>query len=214
MQVPKPTPIYRIMHVANLHVCLKRGGIHAPNFAPNNGLTYTTIHNLEIQTQRRVLHVPCGPGGVIHDYVAFYFGPRSPMLYQLHTGFVNGYREGQEPIIYLVSTAQAVKEAGFPYVFSDGHGIANFTAWYEDLEHLSQIDWHTVYAKIWKDTVQDMDRQRRKQAEFLIHQFCDWSLIQKIAVVNSEMKTKVEEILSRFPSSMRRDVEVQSSWYY
>ena len=136
------------------------------------------------------------------------------MLYQLHTGFVNGYREGQEPIIYLVSTAQAVNEAGVPYVFSDGHGIANFTAWYEDLEHLSQIDWHTVYAKIWKDTVQDMDRQRRKQAEFLIHQFCDWSLIQRIAVVNSKMNTKVEEILSRFPSSMRRDVEVQSSWYY
>lgn len=47
------------------------------------------------------------------------------MLYQLHTGFVNGYKEGQEPIIYLVSSVQAVDQAGIPYVYSDGHGIAN-----------------------------------------------------------------------------------------
>jgi hypothetical protein len=46
------------------------------------------------------------------------------------------------------------------------------------------------------------------------HQFCDWSLIQKIAVVNSSMKTKVEEILRAVPLSMRREVEVQASLYY
>lgn len=36
--VPIPTTIYRVMHVDNLSVCLERGGLHAPNHAPDDGL--------------------------------------------------------------------------------------------------------------------------------------------------------------------------------
>ena len=53
------------------------------------------------------------------------------MLLQLRTGRVPGYDEGQEPLIYLVSTAQAVLDAGTDFVFSDGHGLATFTDWYD-----------------------------------------------------------------------------------
>ncbi|MCK4390123.1 MAG: DUF4433 domain-containing protein [Desulfobacterales bacterium] len=70
------------------------------------------------------MNIPCGPGGVIHDYVSFYFGYLCPMLLQLHTGRVEGYADGQDPIIYLVSTVQTVLESGSGFVFSDGHGIA------------------------------------------------------------------------------------------
>ncbi len=55
------------------------------------------------------------------------------MLYQLATGWVPGYREGQEPLIHLVSHCEAVAAAGIGFAFSDGHGLARFTAWYEDL---------------------------------------------------------------------------------
>jgi len=58
-------------------------------------------------------------------YVAFYFGPRSVMLYQLHTGWVEGYREGQEPLIHLVSTSQAVEGAGLAYFLQEsGESLA------------------------------------------------------------------------------------------
>jgi hypothetical protein len=30
--------------------------------------------------------------------------------------------------------------AGCRFVFSDGHGLASFTNWYEDLEQLDQVD--------------------------------------------------------------------------
>ena len=33
---------------------------------------------------------------------------------------------------------------------------------------LDQVDWETVYQCYWRDEVGDMDRQRRKQAEFLM----------------------------------------------
>ena len=214
MTTPIPTRIFRLVRVNNLHILLRRQGLHAPNHEPNDGLAYQTIHNRDIQDQRRVCPIACGPGGVVHDYVAFYFGPRSPMLLQLHTGRVPGYTEGQEPLIYCVSTVQAVAEAGLGFVFSDGHGIARFTSWFDDLHDLDKVDWEVVYARIWRDSTEDMDRQRRKQAEFLVHQFCPWSLIQEIAVFNQAAKERVEAILAQFPEQREFLVSVRPGWYY
>ena len=212
--VPIPTPIYRFVHVDNLEVFLHRGALHAPNHTPEDGHVYLTIHNLDIQQHRRVRQIPRGPGDVIHDYVSFYFGALSPMLLQLHTGRVEGYAQGQEPLIYLVSSAQIVEESGARFVFSDGHGIAAFTILYDDLASLDQVDWSTVSARYWKDTLDDMDRKRRKQAEFLINRECDWALIQEIGVVTKTMKTRVEGILSRFDCALHRPVNVRQRWYY
>ena len=152
MPVPVPTPILRIVHVENLHVCLRRGGIFAPNFTPKDGLAYKTIHSAEIQQERRVRRVRCGPGGVIHDYVPFYFGYLSPMMLKLKTGQVEGYDEGQDPLIYLVSTVQAACDAGKGFIFSDGHGLAAFTKWSDDLDDLDKVDWAMVYQRYWRDT--------------------------------------------------------------
>lgn len=214
MPVPQPTPIYRFIHLDNLHVCLRRGGLHAPNHTPDDGLTYRTIHNVDIQRERRSTPIPCGPRGVIHDYVSFYFGYLSPMMLQLKTGQVEGYDEGQEPLIYLVSTAQAVARNGAGFVFSDGHGIAAYTDWYDDLAELDRVDWDMVYRRYWADSVDDMDRQRRKQAEFLVHRFCDWSLIEGIAVINERVKAKVEDIFKEFRSDLTRAVRIECGWYY
>ena len=106
MPMPRPTPIYRLIHIDNLPVILDCGGMHAPHHAPVGDCAYRAIHNLDIHKVRRQRPISCGPGGTVHDYVAFYFGPRSPMLLQLHTGKVEGYDEGQEPLIYAVSTVE------------------------------------------------------------------------------------------------------------
>jgi hypothetical protein len=150
----------------------------------------------------------------MHDYVPFYFGYLSPMLLQLKTGRVPGYDEGQEPLIYLKTTAQAVLGAGIRFVLSNGHGIAAFTAWFDDLARLDEVDWDMVYQRYWSDNVNDMDRQRRKQAEFLIHQCCPWTLVQEIAVFNNEAKARVEAVLADFPPGQRALVNVRPGWYY
>jgi hypothetical protein len=214
MTVPDPTPIYRFIHMDNLEVYLRRGGAHAPNHTPNDGLVFRTIHNEDIQAERRTRQIPCGPRGVIHDYVSFYFGYHSPMLLQLKTGQVPGFDEGQEPLVHLVSTAQEIGERGARFVFSDGHGIAAYTSWYHDLADLDKVDWPTVGLRYWKSTIDDMDRKRRKQAEFLVYRFCDWTLINEIGVINAKMKAIVEEILRRFPAQNQPVVTVRRGWYY
>ena len=214
MSVPEPTPILRFIHVDNIPIYLTRGGLHAPNCTPDDGMAYRTIHNVDIQSHRRVKQINCGPCGVIHDFIPFYFGPLSPMMLQLRTGQVEGYSEGQEPLVYLVSTAQEVRDSGTGFAFSDGHGIAAFTSWFDDLVDLDKIDWDMVNERYWADNVNDMDRQRRKQAEFLVHKYCNWSLIHEIIVIDRGMKLKVEQVFDQFPSRMRRRVRIDREWYY
>jgi hypothetical protein len=214
MTVPIPTPILRLIHVDNLHILLRRGGIYAPNATPNDGLAYRTIHRQDMQDARHVRHVPCGPRCTVHDYVPFYFGYLSPMLLQLQTGRVDGYTEGQEPLIYLVSDAQTVQASGTGFVFTDGHGIPAWTKYFDDLADLDKVDWAMVNERYWAHTADDMDRQRRKQAEFMVHRSCPWSLIRRVAVINSAMKARVEGIMAGFDAALIRLVTVEPGWYY
>jgi hypothetical protein len=215
MTVPIPSPIFRFIHVDNLYILLRRGGIYAPNSTPNDGLAYRTIHRQDMQDARHVRYVPCGPRGTVHDYVPFYFGYLSPMLLQLQTGRVDGYTEGQEPLIYLVSDAQTVQASGTEFVFTDGHGIPAWTKYFSDLADLDKVGWDMVYQRYWADDpLGDSDRQRRKQAEFMVHRFCPWSLVRRIAVISSAMKTRVEGIMAGFDTGLRRPVTVEPGWYY
>jgi hypothetical protein len=214
MVVPVPTPVYRMVYLTNLDTILRRGGMHAPNHVPNDGLPYRTIHNVDIQNERHVRPLRCGARGTLHDYVPFYFGYLSPMLLQLKTNRVPGYTEGQQPLVYLVSTVQIIARAGHGFVFSDGHGIAEITCWFDDLAKLEEVDWDMVYQRYWRDGINDMDRQRRKQAEFLVHQFCPWSLIQEIGVLNHTAKMGVETVLDNFDVRWHRPVNVHCDWYY
>ena len=79
---------------------------------------------------------------------------------------------------------------------------------------MNEVDWQMVYQRYWSDNVNDMDRQRRKQAEFLIHQSCPWAVIEEIGVLNTGMKARVEGILNAFDVGLHKVVNVRAGWYY
>jgi hypothetical protein len=212
--VPNPTWLYRIIHIDNLPQLLARGILHAPNFTPNDGLVYRSIHSVAVQANRHQKLIPCGPVGTLHDYLPFYFGPLSVMLLNLKTGRVDGYTEGQEPLIYLVTTAQAIQQNNYGFVFSDGHGLTSLTSWYDDLVHLDKVDWNIVKERYWADTREDGDRMRRKQAEFLVWQGLNWSMISGIGVLNAAMEQRVRHILSTFPQCNVPQVAIRPDLYY
>jgi len=62
-------------------------------------------------------------------------------------------------------TAQRVQQSGVGFVFSDGHGIARFTKWFDNLGDLDKVDWDAVYARNWSDTVEEPDRRRMKRSK-------------------------------------------------
>jgi len=136
------------------------------------------------------------------------------MLFQLKTGWVQGYNEGQEPIIYLKWNAQGVQASGADFAFTDGHGLAAFTSWFDDLDLLDEVDWTMVNQTYWSDKPSDNDRKRRKQAEFLVRDKVAWSRIEEIAVYNDAAKQRVVGILTQFPSRTHPPVSIRRDWYY
>lgn len=77
------TPIYRMLHVNNLPLILRDRYIFAKNFAPHSDKCYYDIADKELQHKRGQTNVPLPPHGNLHDYVPFYFCPRTPMMYRL-----------------------------------------------------------------------------------------------------------------------------------
>lgn len=217
LQVPAnvltQTPIYRMVHIDCLDTILQRNALHAPSAVPNDGLPYVSIHAQQTQVDRGRRAVHLGPGGVISDYVGFYFGPKSPMLYRLHTGW-NVQQVAQEKIVYLAATAQAVDAAGLGYVFTDRHSLAAVADFRYRLSDLGIVDFNCTYADSWNNTRQHPDRQEKKQAEFLVHQEMEWDLVQVIGVLNDAAKVRVESILAVHPARYQPRVLRKPSWYY
>jgi hypothetical protein len=207
-----PTRLYHITHVNNLASVIEQGGLWCDNRRAALDLDPIGIAHAHIKARRARREVPLAPRGTLADYVPAYFGPRSPMLYAIHCGQVDGYAGGQGQVVHLVTTAEAVAESGLPFVFTDGHADMSITEFFDDLANLFKIDWAVIGATYWNDTQQDGDRKRRRQAEFLIHHQLAWGLIQEIGVISNAMAAHVRAILANAP--YKPDVAVRKTWYY
>lgn len=205
-----PTTLWHITHVENLAAILAANGLIAYNSLQSGG--YVNIADEGIQVRRERKRVPCGPRGTLHEYVPFYFAPRSPMLYLIDKGGVPGYEGGQEPVIYLKTTAEVVRDAGCAFVFSDGHAIMEPSQFYEDLGDVGKLDWDILNGQFWFDTNAYPDRKRRRQAEFLVWQKFPWPLVQEIGVKTERMRIRVERVLAG--ADYQPAVRVRRGWYY
>ncbi len=206
-----PTDIFHITHVDNLAAIVAEGGLRCDREAADRGLAKVGIAHQHIKERRAKRRVPIGPGGTLHDYVPFYFAPRSPMLYTIDGGHVAGYSEGQRSIVHLVCSAEAVSDADAPFVFTDGDADMDLSDFFDDLGNLNKIDWKIMQAEYWADTDDDGDRKRRRQAEFLVHRFAPWSLVVKIGVLDAGMAKRMTEVLGGAETPL---VSVERGWYY
>lgn len=132
------------------------------------------------------------------------------MLYVISRGGVEGYAEGQDPVVYLCSTAEAVKKARLRWVFTEGHADIGYTDFFDDLKDLDKIDWNLMKATYWHDTDDDPDRKRRRQAEFLVHEFFPWELVSYVGVYDRSTAESVSKLLEKCGP----EVGVEPGWYY
>ena len=112
----------------------------------------------------------------------------------------------------MVSSVEAVKDCGLPFVFTDGHGIMDVTNFYDDLQYLDKIDWPLMKERYWRDTNEDPDRKRRRQAEFLVRDFFPLSLVKGVAVMRQASIAVVREKFGDLGASMT--IEAIPGWYY
>jgi len=208
-----PIYLYHITHLNNLVSIIESGGLQAKAMLDTQERSYEDIAHERLQDRRASTTVPCGAGGRLHDYVPFYFGPRPPMLYSIHQGFVEGYQQGQSPVVHLLTTAEAVQNAGISFAFTDGHAVMAYTNFFTDLEALPQVvDLPLMRERLWFDSEEDPNRKWRRQAEFLVYRQLPWELILGIAVIDSAIEQQVQQLI--LGASYQPQVAVRAHWYY
>ena len=204
--------LYHISHYQNLPSILGCRGLSAYLKVLRQHAEYINIAHKGLQDRRSTTEIPVEPFGCLHDYVPFYFATRSPMLYAIKNGRVVGFEGNQNDIVYLVTKTDKIVSAELDFVFTDGHAIMNFTDFYNDLKDIDKIDWDIMKEHYWNDTKEDPDRKRRRQAEFLVHQFIDLNCLLGLGVRNERMKVVIEEILKEYEVDL--PVLVKPSFYF
>ena len=222
--MPNPVRLFHITAIDNLSAIFEQGRLVSKNAGMLNGINYQNIAHTGAQSARSVKLVPNPPGGNIHDYVPFYFAPRSPMLSAIHNGNVSGCSFRQEDIAHLETTVGKVIEMNAEFVFYDLNATLDYSKPSTDLDKLqTEIAWELLteapqldgFCKYFlnKHTNEKyVDRMARRQAEFLVKKQVNLSAITKIGVANNTKLEIVSKILEN--SSLTLPVEVKTDWYF
>ena len=159
------TTIYHITHINNLTGIIEQECIGSDSFCRKKGHTQTNIGYSHIKERRTRRHVPVSAGRNLSNYVPFYFAPCSPMLFAIHKEKVEGYTQGQKPILYLTSTVESAIKTEKPFCFTDRHAELAWSKFYDTLDHLDQVNWQVMEKRYWSNTEGDKEK---RQAEFLV----------------------------------------------
>jgi hypothetical protein len=134
------------------------------------------------------------------------------MLFTIHRGNVANYSDGQAEIAHLVFSAERIVERGLPFTFTDGHAEIAYSKFFVDLKDLNHVDMQLMSARYWNDTQEDGDRKRRRQAEFLVHNFLPWDLIEGIGIHGAEKEPEVRRQIGN--AAYVPPIAVTKHWYY
>lgn len=177
-------------HIDNIPHIAKCGFVHrlSPLASPN----YVVIGDTKVIEKRsKIIN-----GSPLNDYIPFYFGPRSPMLYVIQKGYNGVKRVDAEQIVYCVISLQEIIDQQVDCIFTDGHALDALSTFYPSTEliHVNEIiRYNDVYAHFW-NIEDDQDLKRRKEAELLVKQDLDPIFIKGYIVYNEKAKHQLIQI--------------------
>lgn len=149
---PNIVSVYRIVHIHNVEYLLSYG-MFTKNHAqadPN----YINIGDSELIAQRNTYPVGINPpNGVLGDYVPFYFGPLSPMLFNIKTGHRGIRNRPQSEIVYIVCEVNMLISNCDDWCFTDGHAKNKITEFYNDVNDFDAVDWNMVSERQWSNAI-------------------------------------------------------------
>jgi hypothetical protein len=211
MNRPATIWLYRITHIDNLEHIFRHGLVTA--VSPLANPDFVRIGDNTLINYRKDLDAHMPPGGKLSEYIPFYLGPRSPMLYQIATGFEGIKKFPQEEIVYLISSVPVIKQHGLSYFFSDGHVRSKTSSTYADDEDFDKLDWDVIYATHWQPDETDLKRKQKKQAEFLVRHAVPLSCIQYIGVFNQKAENTVVNLLKKHHLQVPVRVSAKKLYY-
>lgn len=205
---PQPAWLYHFTRVEHL-ASIVREGLMSDSRAQTSGFLQLEVGNQGIKSRRRARAVPLGQGGVVADYVPFYFNPRSPMLSAIHHGRVPTYQQGCDRLVFIVTSAEKLSTAGHRPIFTDRNAVLSITAFREEIQDLDDfVDWEVIRAQYWNDFPEGREL---RQAECLVHSAVPWSAVQGLVAKSQAVADEAQAVLdtigeTRFWCTVRPDL--------
>jgi hypothetical protein len=203
--------IWRITHRRNLPWILANG-LHAGSSIVHSS-DWITIGNEDLINRRAHRAVPVAPGGVLDDYVPFYFTPFSPMMYNICTGRGGVRQVANVDIVILVSSMRRVAELGLSFVFTDDRHAYPVTAnYYNDLISLGKIDWLLLQQRNFQRDPDDPEKVERYQAEALIYKQMPIHALLGVVCYTQQVQRELQEQIGRL--GIQLDIRCLPAWYF
>lgn len=178
---------FRITHIDNIPYIENTGFVLASSLLAS--ASYKPIGDKNVIDKRKTTI----DGIDLTQYIPFYFGPRSIMLYVIQHGYNGVEKQLPENVVYCVVKIEDIIKNKVQCIFSDGHALSAFTKFYgsNQLSNLNEIiSFDDVYAKYW-NSEEDLDLKRRKEAELLVKEKLPREFICGYIVYNESAKLKL-----------------------
>ena len=210
---PEKALIFRITHRRNVPWILKNGlwSRNSGHLDPH----FVTIGNTELIENRVNKPVPIPPGGVLSDYVPFYFTPYSPMLLNIVTGR-NVQRRDKPELVVLVSSLHDVAKANRPFVFTDRHAYLYYVSednYSDRLEDLAtMIPWDLLQKRDFRHDTEHPDRSERYQAEALVHEHLSAAALLGIVTYDEQTAGVIRSCANE--EGLDMNVHANPNWFF
>lgn len=214
MARPVPTPLFHFTRVEHLPTIVG-SGIHCDVAAQTHGLLLKEVGEPGIKQSRRGREVPVPPGGVVADYVPFYFAARSPMLYRIVRGGVASYTDGDARIVYLCTTLERLVALGLEPILTDRNAAKRYAEFHQLSEGEPDddfVDWPLMRSHMWNSVAEHPDRMERRMAECLVPGVVPWDAIQFVGTKSQTLLDEVQSMLAGAAHIPR--VEIRREWYF
>lgn len=205
MEVPllRTLLAFRIEHIDNLEHILLHGmpTREHPAMNPNHvfigNKELTDVRHAWLVRPRDLNATDAVRFETLGQYVPFYFGPKSPMLYMIVNGLKGVPRRSQSEIVYVCCNVRTVINAGVRFAFTDGYATKRFSNFYSDPKNLDMVPWDAVYAGQWDNSEDNFDRERKKQAELLVYKHVPPEWVNTIVVYDDKARTFAQGLVER-----------------
>jgi hypothetical protein len=234
--------IFRQIDYRDFPRFLADGGLKAKNAQPPQACHQTSYSTIVDRRGSNQYPMPCG--GVVNDYVPFYFSPITSFSFTISRGNVQVTSPGGQPLgmsreddrIFFVARPEVIQQAGLSFCFSDIalNSNAPIPAIEQDLSKLgSHVNWVVFDDAPMKAQIPEigyggvcqwfknsptpawrMNRKQQRMAEFLVKDFVPLNVFDCVIVKTEAMRDQILSVFGATPGCCIIPVYVNRGCYF
>ena len=197
--------VYHFTPLANLPTILQHG-LLSINEQQRLGLPIRPLAGQPVMEHRSQLRVPAGPGGVVLNYVPFYFSHLTHMLLLIISNKV----VDEQRILHIEMPLTLIGR--YPTVFTDAPTFPGSNPnFYTDPADLQNLDWATIDAPAWQ--LEKINLRTPRLSELLVHRQVPMREATRIIVWDNDVAEAVRQVYTDFNLTPPR-IETDPAFYF